>query len=265
MHVTTDDGCRLFVIANGESTGAPIILLNSLGTDLHLWDAQADEFARHLRVLRYDTRGHGRSDVPAGDYTIERLGRDVLALMDHSAIARAHLCGLSIGGLTALWIATHAPERVDRLVLANTAARIGHVPMWEERIGTVRRGGVAALADATMTRWFTEAFRTREAQTVDRIRRTFVAVNGDGYIGCCAALRDADLRRDAPRTRAETLVITGTHDPATPPAVGRWLSEHIAGARYVELPAAHLSNVECAADFNRAVLAFLGAKTDGRS
>jgi 3-oxoadipate enol-lactonase len=263
MHVTADDGCRLFVVNDGDATCAPLILLNSLGTDVGLWDAQIGDFASHFHVWRYDTRGHGRSDVAAGDYTIERLGRDVLALMDHADIVRAHLCGISIGGLTALWIATHAPDRVDRVVLANTAARIGHVPMWNERIALVRGEGVAALADATMARWFSAAFRARAPHIVERIRRTFVSIDSTGYVGCCAALRDADLRSDAPRTAAPTLVVTGTDDPATPPADGRWLSEHIAGAQQVELLAAHLSNVECAADFNHAVLAFLGAKTHG--
>jgi 3-oxoadipate enol-lactonase len=260
-----DDGCRLYTDASGESARPPLILLNSLGTDLHLWDGQCDEFARHWRVWRYDTRGHGRSDVAPGDYTIERLGRDVLAIMDEAGIPRAHLCGISIGGLTALWIATHAPERIDRLVLSNTAARIGHVTLWEERMDLVRREGVAALADATMGRWFTPAFRSRAPDTVAKIRRTFVGVDRAGYVACCAALRDADLRPEASRTSAPTLVVTGTHDPATPPADGRWLSEHIAGAQYVELDAAHLSNVECALDFNRAVLMFLGVKTHGRS
>jgi 3-oxoadipate enol-lactonase len=263
MHVTADDGCRLFAVSNGNAAHAPLILLNSLGTDVDLWDAQIGDFARQFHVLRYDTRGHGRSEVPPGNYSIERLGRDVLTLMDHGNIARAHLCGISIGGLTALWLATHTPERVDRLVLANTAARIGQVPLWDERIALVRREGVAALADATMSRWLTAAFRAREPHTVERIRRTFVSIDNGGYVGCCAALRDADLRSDAARVAAPTLVVTGTHDPATPPGDGQWLSEQIAGSQYVELPAAHLSNVERAADFNHAVLTFLGARTDG--
>jgi 3-oxoadipate enol-lactonase len=238
--------------------GAPSILLsNSLGTDAQLWDRQVEPFAASYRVWRYDMRGHGASEAPASDYTIARLGQDVLSIMDVNAISRAHLCGISIGGLVALWVAVHAPERVDRLVLANTAARIGNEALWNERMRVARAGGLAALAEAAIGRWFTEPFRQREPATVARFRDTIARTPIDGYLGCCAALRDADLRPLTSRVTAKTLIVTGVHDVATTPADAAWLAGAIAGAALVELDAAHLSNVEQAEAFNDAVLAFL--------
>jgi 3-oxoadipate enol-lactonase len=254
---TTDDGCRLSVTVDGPPGGPSIILSNSLGTDARLWDRQVGLLSAVHRVWRYDMRGHGASDAPASDYTIARLGQDVLSIMDANAISRAHLCGISIGGVVALWVAVHAPKRVDRLVLANTAARIGNEALWKERMHVARTEGLGSLAEAAMGRWFTEPFRQHEPDLVASFRDTIVRTSVDGYLGCCAALRDADLRSVASRVRAKTLIVTGLHDIATTPADGTWLANAIAGARLVELDAAHLSNVERAEAFNDAVLAFL--------
>ena len=201
---TTDDGCRLDYAVSGPDDAPPLVLSNSLGSDRGMWDAQADALARRYRLLRYDTRGHGASDAPTGDYSLARLARDLLTLMDHAEIARAHVAGVSLGGLTAMWLGVHAPDRVDRLVLANTAARIGSVPMWTERMRLVETGGLAAIADATMDRWFTAGFRAARPEAVDRIRATLEAVPVSGYLGCCAALRDSDLRDDMARVRARS-------------------------------------------------------------
>lgn len=259
VHIT-DDGCRLAYELAGPDEAPGLVLSNSLGTDRGLWDPQIDALSRRYRVLRYDTRGHGASDAPPGDYTLARLGRDVLSLMGEAGMARAHVAGVSIGGLTALWLGVHAPDRVERLVLANTAARIGSVTSWTDRMRLVESQGVAALADTTMERWFTAAFRAAHAATVASTRMTFVATPAAGYLGCCAALRDADLRDETGTVRAPTLVITGTHDPATPPADGAWLAGTIAGAELVDLDAAHLSNLERAEAFTDAVLTFLAAQ-----
>jgi 3-oxoadipate enol-lactonase len=204
-------------------------------------------------------RGHGASAAPAGDYTVERLGRDVLSIMDGQGIARAALAGISIGGIVSLWVATHAPERVERLVLANTAAKIGNDALWKERVRVVRDDGLSQLADATMARWFTERFRQENADTVAQFHLTVARTNPDGYVGCSAALRDADLRPLAASVAVPTLVIVGTHDVATTAADGYWLADAIPGARLVELDAAHLSNVECAEAFNGALRTFLHA------
>jgi 3-oxoadipate enol-lactonase len=190
---------------------------------------------------------------------LSRLGRDVLSLMDHVAMARAHLGGISLGGITALWLAVHAPDRVHRLLLANTAARIGSTESWVERMQLVANGGLAAIADATMERWFTRGFREAQPATVAGIRAMLLAVPAAGYLGCCAALRDADLRPRTGQVRLPTLVITGTHDPATPPEDGRWLAGTIPAATLVEFDAAHLTNVECAAAFGDALAGFLAS------
>jgi 3-oxoadipate enol-lactonase len=235
-----------------------MVLSNSLGTDHSLWDFQVPAFSGERAVWRYDTRGHGDSDKPAGDYSIDRLGKDLVAIIDATGAGRVDLCGVSIGGMTALWVALHAPDRVRRLVLANTAARIGDVDMWSARINTVRSEGPGALADATMARWFTPEFRAARPEVVARFHSTIAQSDAAGYVGCCAALRDADLRALTPQVACPTLVVTGRHDPATPPAQGQWLAEQIRGAKVVELDAAHLSNVERAEEFNVAVAGFLG-------
>jgi len=256
-HHTTDDGCRLAYELTGPETATALVLSNSLGTDRSLWDRQVIAFAERYRVLRYDTRGHGASAAPAGDYTIDRLGRDVLSLMDEAGLRQAHVCGVSIGGLTALWLGIHAPDRVLRLVLANTAARIGSLEFWTERMRIVRTEGLEALAEVTMQRWFTERFRTADPAMIARMRATMLGVPAAGYLGCCAALRAADLRELAPRVQAPALVVTGAADVATPPAAGEALAATIPGARLLALEAAHLANVEQAPAFTAAVLAFL--------
>jgi 3-oxoadipate enol-lactonase len=258
MFVTTDDGIQLHVIA-GTGDGVPLVLSNSLGTDTGLWNAQADALAPSRSVWRYDTRGHGQSGAPAGDYSLDRLGKDLIAVIDASGAERADICGISIGGMTALWAAVHAPHRVRRVILANTAARIGNDALWAERIRGARTDGMEVLAGASMVRWFTEGFRAQQPDVVARLRKSFEATSVDGYVGCCAALRDADLRSVSGKIACPTLVVTGRHDPATPPSDGRWLADQIRGARVVDLDAAHLSNVERADDFNVAVRAFLSA------
>ena len=258
MFVTTEDGTRLNVIA-GTGDGVPLVLSNSLGTNVGLWDAQVEALDRDHALWRYDTRGHGLSSAPPAEYSLERLGNDLLAVIDATGAERVDVCGISIGGMTALWAALHAPHRIRRIVLANTAARIGNSELWHERIHGARTAGMSALAEASMLRWFTERFRTSHSEIVTRFRAAFEATAVDGYVGCCAALRDADLRPAAARVACPALIITGRHDPATPPGDGQWLAEQIRGARIVELDAAHLSNVECAADFSTAVRDFISA------
>ncbi|MBC9249404.1 3-oxoadipate enol-lactonase [Pseudomonas alcaligenes] len=243
--------------------GAPLLVLsNSLGTDLHMWDAQIPALTEHFRVLRYDTRGHGQSLVSPGPYSIEQLGGDVLALLDALGIATASFCGLSMGGLIGQWLAINAPERIERLVLCNTAAKIASPEIWNPRIEAVLAGGVQAmrdLRDASISRWFTADFAAAEADKVEPIVGMLAQTSPAGYAANCAAVRDADYREQLGAIRAPTLVICGSFDPVTTSEHGRFLQAGIAGAELVELPAAHLSNVQAAAAFSRAVLAFLGA------
>ncbi|HVL75442.1 MAG TPA: 3-oxoadipate enol-lactonase [Noviherbaspirillum sp.] len=238
--------------------GAPwLILSNSLGTALEMWDPQMPALLRQFRVLRYDTRGHGRSEVTPGPYTIAQLGADVIGLMDGLDIARAHFCGLSMGGMTGMWLGIHHPQRVGRLALCNTAARIGPPELWNARIAKVTSEGMASIAPAVIDRWFTPRFQQEARQQVERVRAMLESMPPDGYAACCAAVRDMDQRGALGRIQAPTLVIAGTHDGSTPPADGRAVAGCIAGARYVELDAAHLSNWEQCEQFTDAVVGFL--------
>lgn len=238
--------------------GAPVLVLsNSLGTNLALWDDQMPAFGARFRVLRYDTRGHGSSPVTPGAYSIELLSRDVLTLLDAFNIERAHFCGLSLGGMTGMWLGIHAAERIDRLVLANTAPQISSAEIWNARIDSVRNGGTGAIVDSVLERWFTAGFRTRAAQAVARVRSMLVSTSPEGYVACCAAVRDANLWPGLAAIRSPTLVIAGKHDVATPAAEGKKMAERIADARYIELDAAHISNVEAANRFTAEAVAFL--------
>ena len=251
------DGARIRYGFEGPPDAPVLVLSNSLGADFAMWDPQVPALARAYRVLRYDTRGQGGSTVSPGPYSIERLGRDVIGLLDDSGIDRVHFCGLSMGGMTGMWLGTHAPERLNKLVLANTAARIGPPEQWNARIEKVREGGMAAIAEAVLARWFTPSFHAAQPHAVAAMRAMLERSPSDGYAACCAAVRDADQREPIVRIGATTLVISGTHDAATPPCDGRFLAQQIAGARYVELPAAHIANVEAAPLFTDALLSFL--------
>jgi 3-oxoadipate enol-lactonase len=257
--VTTDDGVRLWYQIEGSAAAPVIVLSNSLGTDLAMWDAQLPALTAQFQVLRYDARGHGQSSVPPQPYLVDRLGRDVLALLDACGIARAHFCGLSMGGMTGMWLAREAPERIDRLALCNTAARIGPPEVWDKRVETVRAAGMAAIVPGVIERWFTAPFRLRDPEAVARIVAMLRATPPEGYVAACLAIRDMDQRDQLATIRARTLVIAGAADQATPAADGRLVAERIPGARFVELAAAHLSNIEAADDFTAALLGFLNS------
>jgi 3-oxoadipate enol-lactonase len=241
--------------------GAPVLLLsNSLGTDLGMWDTQMPAFTEHFRVLRYDTRGHGQSQVSDGFYSIEQLGHDVLALLDHLDIAKVHFCGLSMGGLIGQWLGIHAGARLDKLVLCNTAAKIANDEVWNSRIDMVLQGGQQAMSDlrdASIARWFTPEFAAAQPAQANRITAMLAATSAQGYAGNCAAVRDADFRQQLAAIQAPTLIVCGTADAVTTPEHGRFMQQQIAGAQLVELHAAHLSNVEAGEAFTAALLAFL--------
>lgn len=256
-HYAQSNGCRIAYATHGPSNAPVLLLSNSIGTTRELWDAQVAPFSSSFRVITYDTRGHGRSDQPPGEYSMADLGRDVLAIMDAERIDTAHICGISLGGLTAMWLGVHAPERLSGLVLANTAARVGSVESWTERIALVRADGMEALAARAMQLWFSSVFRERDPGTVERFREMLAGCPVDGYIGCCAALRDADFREAIAQIRCPTLVIAGTHDQATTLEAAEFLRAQVPGAQLVTVDAAHLSNVEQSERFNEAVLAHL--------
>ena len=261
MPTLTRDDATLNYRVDGDADAPPLLLSNSLGTTLDMWAPQMPSLTTRFRVIRYDTRGHGASSVPDGPYTMDQLGEDALAVLDALGIARAHFCGLSMGGVTGLWLAIHAPQRIDRLVLANTGAKVGTEDLWNGRIETLRSEGSnglpGAFADSIVERWFTRRHRDVAAAAVTQVREMLTGTSSAGYSGNCAAIRDADYRDALAKVRVPTLVIAGTHDPSTPPALGRKLATSIPGARYVELDSAHLSNLEQAGAFNAAVLRFL--------
>ncbi len=197
--------------------------------------------------------------MPVGDYSIAQLAHDALAILDAERLAAVQVCGISLGGLTALWLGVHAPDRVRSLVLANTGARIGSVESWTARIALVREGGMKAVADLAMPLWFTDGFRTRNAATVQQFREMVEACPVEGYLGCCAALRDEDLRDALDVVRCPVLAVAGSADRATPPELLHLVHERLPRSRLVTLDTAHLSNVEQDAAFNAALVAFLAA------
>ena len=247
---------------DGPADAPVLVLSNSLGTDLHMWDAQVPAFSEHFRVLRYDTRGHGQSLVTEGPYSIEQLGRDVLALADALDIQVFSFCGLSMGGLIGQWLAISAPERIRRLVLCNTAAKIGSPEVWNPRIETVLRDGQAAmlaLRDASIARWFTAQFAAARPELVEPVVGMLACTSPQGYTANCAAVRDADFREQIATITAATLIVCGSADAVTTPEHGRFMQERIRDAELLELHAAHLSNVEAAELFTGRVLDFLTA------
>ena len=248
---------RLFYRWDGPEDHPTLVLSNSLGTSHAMWEPQIADLSEHFRVLRYDSRGHGASMVTPGPYDIALLAHDVLALLQALELRRVKFCGLSIGGMVGMWLGANAPERIEQLVLSNTSAHIGGPEVWNSRIDAVRRGGMEAVANTVIERWFTPRFRESSPQTVERIRDMLLATPPEGYAACAAAVRDMDQRESLARIVAPTLVICATHDPATPPEHGRFVAQAVKGARVVELDASHLSNVEAAPAYNRALLEFL--------
>lgn len=249
---------------DGPADAPVIVLSNSLGTTLEMWEPQMPELTKHFRVLRYDPRGHGRSAAPAGPYTADDLGRDVIELLDSLEIERISLCGLSMGGMIGMWLGVNAPERVDRLALTCTSARFGTPEIWTERAAAVREAGsVDVLADAAMERWFSPAFREQHPDEVARFREMVAATPADGYAGCCDALRDFDYRDRLRQIEAPTLVVSAALDPATPPGDGELIASGIPGARLVVIEdTAHLANIEKPDAYTRTVLDHLLALPD---
>jgi 3-oxoadipate enol-lactonase len=242
--------------------GAPLLVLGgSLGTTREMWRPQLSELTRRWRVLRFDHRGHGESEVPAGPYTLDELGADVLALLDALGADRVSYAGLSLGGMIGMWLAAHAPDRVDRLALLCTSA---YLPQgYFDRARLVRAEGTAVIADAVVARWFTPEFAQREPATVTELTKGLAAIPAEGYAGCCEAIAAMDLRPVLHRVTAPTVVIAGADDPATPPVHSEAIVAAVPGARLtVVANAAHLASVEQATEVTRLLDAHFGADFD---
>ena len=257
MPVIQSGGSAINVVLDGEERAPVLILSNSLGTDHGMWEPQVATLAKHFRLVRYDRRGHGRSAVTAPPYSMAQLGGDVLAIMDGLNIEKANWCGLSMGGMVGQWLGANAPERFNRLILCNTSCFYADKDAWNDRITTVKKDGVAPLAAAVAGRWFTQGFIAREPAQVARLRKMVEETSVDGYLGCCAAIRDMDHREMLRKISAPTLIIAGKHDVATPVANGELIRDNIPGAKMTVLDAAHISNVEQADKFTAEVLGFL--------
>jgi 3-oxoadipate enol-lactonase len=251
------DGCPIHVEVAGAEGAPTLMLSNSLATTHHMWDGQVEPFTRHFRLVRYDRRGHGQSGVPDGPYTLERLGKDAIAVMDGLGLDKVHWCGLSLGGMVGMWLGTRAPKRVERLILSNTASYVQGGNIWDERIRTALEAGMAALADATLERWFTAGFRERNPAAIARMREMIVATPPAGYAGCCAAIRDMDQRESIRGITAPTLIIAGRHDPGTTVESAEFMRDRISGARLTVLDTAHIANVEQPGRYTDTVLDFL--------
>jgi 3-oxoadipate enol-lactonase len=237
---------------------APVLVLShALGTNLTLWDQQVEALRGSFQIIRFDTRGHGKSAAPRGPYTLSFLASDIVTLLDELGVSRAHFCGVSMGGLIGQYLAVYHPERIASLVLSNTAAKIGNDEKWDRRIQLVAEAGMPAVFEEVLDGWFSAPFRDLHPPIVDSLAGALKATAPEGYIGCCQAIRDADLSQHLERIKAPTLVIAGTEDQATPMASAQFLQHNIRGSRLIPLRCAHLACAEVAAEFTGQLNRFL--------
>ncbi|MDF0717497.1 3-oxoadipate enol-lactonase [Muricauda sp. 334s03] len=233
-----------------------LIFSNSLGCNLSMWSYQ-EMLKEHFNILTYDTRGHGDSEITLGKYTVELLGNDVLALADHLNIEKFNFCGLSMGGLIGQWLGIHAGNRLNHLIIANTAAKIGTETGWNDRIQFVNHNKMADLVDGSKVRWFTPEYCIEFPQEVSKLTDQIANTSPDGYVANCAVVRDADFREQLHKIKTPTLIISGTKDEVTTVEHGKFLNEQIKDSEHVSLNAAHLSNVEQAEGFSEYILNFI--------
>lgn len=245
-------------VVTGPADAPVVVLANSLGATHRMWDAQAEALAQHVRVVRYDTRGHGDSPVPAGPYSIDDLADDLVGLLDTLGVERAHLVGLSLGGMTAMRAAARHPERVDRMVLLCTSAHLTPTSAWTDRAATVREQGASAVAEAVVARWFTPTYLEANPDVRAAKEAMVAATPAEGYAGCCDAIAAMDLRDDLPAIAAPTLAVAGADDPATPPEHLERIAETVQDGRLLVVPeAAHLANAEQPGTITPAILEHL--------
>ncbi len=250
-------GERFRYETSGLRKGPALVLAHSLGTRLEMWDALVPHLAHRFHVIRYDARGHGQSAAPDAVYSMGDLGRDLINILDALDLPQVHLCGLSLGGMVGQWMAVNAPQRLHRLVLANTTAHAGPHRLWEGRIKAVRKSGTAPIADAVVESWFTPAFRQAAPAEVARVRTMVVETPAVGYAATSCAMRDMDFRHDLSHVRTPTLVVIGAQDRSTPPEWGELIAAHIPGARKAVLDTGHMSAIEVPEAFAAAVTGFL--------
>ncbi|MGB7437184.1 MAG: 3-oxoadipate enol-lactonase [Candidatus Acidiferrum sp.] len=248
---------KIYYEFSGEAHLPVVMFSNCLGTNIRMWDPQIEPFSERFRILRYDTRGLGQSGVTPGPYTIAQLSSDVVHLLDELQLERVHFCGLSMGGMTGIFLGANARSRFHKIVLCNTAAKIGTAETWNARIAAVEKDGMKAVSNSVIERWLTPNFRSSRPAETKEILAMLEASNPQGYAANCAAVRDIDQRDALTNIHLPCLVIAGTHDPGATPADGQALAKAIPAAIYAEMAASHLSNIEARDNFNQQVLKFL--------
>jgi 3-oxoadipate enol-lactonase len=253
------NGAQVHFELSGPASAPVLMFSNSLGTNLTMWTPQVEVLGQRYRVLRYDTRGHGQSAVTPGPYKIPQLANDVLGLLDRLGIEKVSFCGLSMGGMIGMTLALRVPDRVRKVILCCTAPKLGSAETWNARIASVQKGGMAAVTDAVLERWYTPPFRATEPQQIQRTKQMLLTTPPEGYVANCEAIRDEDLREAIPGIRIPTLILMGKYDPVVPLADGRFMAERIRGSKYVESPAAHLANIEASDVFTKELATFLEA------
>jgi 3-oxoadipate enol-lactonase len=258
MPLRTLNGEAFNIVVEGPATAPALLFSNSLSSNLSMWNPQAEALKKHFRIIRYDSRGHGKSVAEPGPYSIAQLGQDALAILDALNIERAHFCGLSKGGMVGQWLLSHHGARIGKAVLANTAAQMPPPELWNGRIRNVTQNGMAGIVDATIERWFTSGFVARAPKSISAVKTMIAATPAAGYCGCCGAIRDMDQRESIRAIINPVLLVSGAHDPATTPAMMALMRERIKGAAWVSLDAAHISNLEQPEAFTKALKDFLG-------
>ena len=240
---------------------SPVLMFsNSLGADLSMWDELVPLLLPYFRVLQYDTRGHGQSELTEGPYTIERLGKDVISLLDQLDIDKVYFCGLSMGGLIGQYLGIHHPDRLHKLILSNTDSKIGTAENWNERINTINEQGMQAIVDGTMEKWFTPSYHKTNPARVAQMKELFLANKTAGYSACCAAIGAADFRSEIKKITAETLIITGDEDAVTNVVQAEGLQKEIPNAKLKVFPARHLPSTELPIEYADTLIDFLVGK-----
>ena len=257
MPIKTIKGDPFNIVDEGKTDGPVLLFSNSLSSNLSMWDAQAEVLKTDFRVIRYDSRGHGKSIAIGAPYSLAQLGQDALAILDALKIEKAHFCGLSKGGMVGQWLLTHHRDRIGKAVLANTAAQMAPGDLWNGRIRNVSQNGMAAIVDATIERWFTPDFVKNAPKVIAAVRTMITTTPATGYCGCCAAIRDMDQRESIRGITNPVLLISGDKDPATTPAMMELMRDRIKSSQWLSLDAAHISNIEQAGAFTKALRTFL--------
>lgn len=234
-----------------------LVLSNSLGTNFSMWEDNIDELSHHFNILRYDKRGHGESTINQDKISISELAQDVIELVEKLQLKNVYFCGLSIGGLIGQWLGINHPDKFKKIIICNTAAKIGTVEGWETRIEQVTKFGLESILDGTATRWFTEKYREKNPEKVANILNSFQKTSLKGYVACCHAVANADFRTDLHRLTIPLLIIAGSQDKVTTEEDAKYIQKNSGLGHLISLDTAHLSNMEQPREFSKHIIQFL--------